>query len=50
MEFVPNTPAQQREMLDSIGLTMADLFSDVPPDLMAKSFRLPDGLSEQEVR
>ncbi len=50
MEFIPNTPAQQREMLDSIGLTVADLFSDVPPELMARSLRLPDGLSEQEVR
>jgi glycine dehydrogenase subunit 1 len=50
MEFIPNTPAQQREMLDSIGLTLADLFSDVPPELMASSFRLPEGLSEQEVR
>ncbi len=50
MEFIPHTPEQRRQMLDEMGLTMADLFSDVPPKLMAKSFKLPHGLSEQEVR
>jgi len=50
MEFIPHTPEQRRQMLDEMGLTMADLFSDVPPELMAKSFKLPHGLSEQEVR
>jgi glycine dehydrogenase subunit 1 len=50
MEFIPHTPEQRRQMLDAIGLTMADLFSDIPPELMAKSFKLPHGLSEQEVR
>jgi glycine dehydrogenase subunit 1 len=50
MEFIPNTAEQQKEMLASIGLTMADLFRDVPPELMAKSLNLPAGLSEQEVR
>jgi glycine dehydrogenase subunit 1 len=50
MEFIPHTPDQRRQMLDEIGLTMVDLFSDIPPELMAKSFRLPHGLSEQEVR
>ena len=50
MEFIPHTPEQEKEMLDAIGLTRADLFGDVPPELMAKSFSLPDGLSEQEVR
>jgi len=50
MEFTPHTPEQRRQMLDAIGLTMADLFNDIPPELMAKSFKLPHGLSEQEVR
>jgi glycine dehydrogenase subunit 1 len=50
MEFIPNTAEQQKEMLEAMGLTMADLFRDVPPALMAKSFNLPHGLSEQEVR
>jgi len=50
MEFIPNTAEQRQEMLDGMGLTMADLFSDIPPELMAESFNLPQGLSEQEVR
>jgi glycine dehydrogenase subunit 1 len=50
MEFIPHTAEQRKEMLDAIGLTMADLFRDVPPGLMAKSFDLPEGLSEQEIR
>jgi len=50
MEFIPNTAEQQNEMLGALGLTMADLFADVPPELLAESFRLPHGLSEQEVR
>jgi glycine dehydrogenase subunit 1 len=50
MEFIPNTAEQQKEMLDAIGLTMQDLFGDIPPELMAGSFNLPHGLSEQEVR
>jgi len=50
MEFIPHTAEQRREMLDEMGVTMADLFSDIPPELMAESFNLPQGLSEQEVR
>jgi glycine dehydrogenase subunit 1 len=50
MEFIPHTPEQQKEMLKDIGLSMKRLFSDIPPALMAKSFNLPGGLSEQEVR
>jgi len=50
MEFIPNTAEQQKDMLAAIGLTMEDLFCDVPPELMARSFNLPHGLSEQEVR
>jgi glycine dehydrogenase subunit 1 len=50
MEFIANTPQQQKEMLKETGLSMKRLFSDIPPALMAKSFNLPDGLSEQEVR
>jgi glycine dehydrogenase subunit 1 len=50
MEFIPHTAEQRREMLDEMGLTMADLFSDIPPALIAESFNLPQGLSEQEVR
>ncbi|RPJ35614.1 MAG: glycine dehydrogenase, partial [Planctomycetaceae bacterium] len=50
MEFIPHTAEQRSQMLDTIGLTMADLFGDIPPKLMARSFNLPQGLSEQEVR
>ena len=46
----PIRPSSSKEMLAAIGLTMEDLFGDVPPELMAKSFNLPHGLSEQEVR
>ncbi|MHC4759093.1 MAG: aminomethyl-transferring glycine dehydrogenase subunit GcvPA [Planctomycetota bacterium] len=50
MPFIPNTSKQQKEMLADIGLTMEDLFSDIPKELMANSFDLPEGLSEQQVR
>ena len=50
MEFIPHTADQRQQMLDTIGLTMDALFGDVPPELMAESFSLPDGLSEQEIR
>jgi glycine dehydrogenase subunit 1 len=50
MEFIPHTPSQQREMLHEIGLSLERLFGDIPPALLAPSFHLPDGLSEQEVR
>ena len=50
MEFIPHTAEQRQEMLAAIGLTMGDLFGDIPPELIAPSFNLPHGLSEQEVR
>ncbi len=50
MEFIPHTESQQQEMLAAIGLTMESLFADIPAELKAKSFHLPDGLSEMEVR
>jgi len=37
-------------MLREIGLTMDGLFGDIPAELMCKSFNLPAGLSEQQVR
>ncbi|MBN1359792.1 MAG: aminomethyl-transferring glycine dehydrogenase subunit GcvPA [Sedimentisphaerales bacterium] len=50
MPFIPHTPQQQQEMLKEIGLTMDGLFADIPAELRAKSFNLPHGLSELEVR
>ena len=50
MPFISNTPAQREQMLQEIGLTMDDLFSDIPGQLMAGKLDLPSGLSEQETR
>jgi len=50
MPFIPHTEQQQQEMLAQIGLTMDGLFADIPADLKARSFHLPAGLSEMEVR
>ena len=50
MPFVSNTPEQQERMLAEIGLTRDELFGDIPAELMAKSFDLPAGITEQEVR
>jgi len=50
MPFISNTPEQQKQMLADIGLTMDELFADIPAELMAKSFDLPAGASEQQVR
>lgn len=50
MPFISNTPQQQQQMLEEIGLTKQGLFSDIPAELMHHDFNLPDGLSEQQVR
>ncbi len=50
MPFISNTSAQQQDMLSEIGLTMDDLFADIPVELRNHEFNLPDGLSEQQVR
>lgn len=50
MPFISNTPEQQQQMLADMGLTMDDLFADIPPDLKHHEFKLPAGLSEQQVR
>ncbi len=50
MPFISNTPDQQKQMLADIGLSMEDLFADIPPELMCKDFNLPNGLTEQKVR
>jgi len=49
MPFIPNTAEQQKQMLSELGLTMDQLFSDIPSALMA-NLNLPEGLSEQQVR
>jgi glycine dehydrogenase subunit 1 len=50
MPFIANTDEQRRQMLEEIGLKAEDLFSDIPTELMCKSFNLPSGMSEQKVR
>jgi glycine dehydrogenase subunit 1 len=50
MPFIANTDRQRQEMLKEIGATMQGLFADIPESLQCKSFNVPEGLSEQEVR
>ena len=50
MPFIANTPSQQEEMLRDIGLSMDDLFADIPAALRGHNFNIPPGLSEQQVR
>ncbi len=50
MPFITNTAQQQADMLKTIGLTMDDLFADIPDELKHSSFDVPAGLSEQQVR
>ncbi len=50
MPFIANTPAQREQMLAEIGLTMDELFADIPAQLMARDFDLARGMSEQETR
>ena len=51
MTYTPNTPSEQAQMLDTLGLrSIEDLFSDIPKEQRAVSFDLPEGRSELEVR
>lgn len=51
MPFIPHTPADQRDMLQTIGVPDIDaLFQDIPKALRAKELRIPQGLSEMETR
>ena len=50
MGYCPNTPEDVREMLAVIGAgSVEELFSPIPQELRAKSFELPDGISEFEL-
>lgn len=51
--YVPNTAQEQEAMLNELGLSSLDaLYDDVPPELMLRAgeLRIPDGMSEAEVR
>jgi glycine dehydrogenase subunit 1 len=48
--YCPNTPEDVREMLAAIGAgSIDDLFAAIPSDLRARSFNLPQGMSEFEL-
>ncbi|MBI5440379.1 MAG: aminomethyl-transferring glycine dehydrogenase subunit GcvPA [Deltaproteobacteria bacterium] len=48
--FTPGTPEEVRQMLEAIGLSSLDeLFAGIPAELRARSFHLPEGLSEFEM-
>ena len=51
MDFVPHTDADEREMLDRIGLgSLEDLFEPIPPDLrVGRALEVPPALSEPEL-
>ncbi len=50
MSFTPHTQEEIREMLAAIGVGgIGDLFRPIPPELRAKSFDLPPGMSEFEM-
>ena len=49
--YIPNTPAEQDELLSAIGLRDIDeLFADIPDDYRNPPLRLPDPLSELEIQ
>jgi glycine dehydrogenase subunit 1 len=50
MPYITNTDAQRAEMLSQIGLKAEDLFGEIPKELLCGGLKLPEGLSEQEVR
>jgi glycine dehydrogenase subunit 1 len=50
MPFIANTDEQRRQMLAEIGLSMEQLFSDIPKKFQCGRLNLPQGLTEQEVR
>jgi len=49
MPFIANTAQQRKQMLSEIGLSMDDLFADIPSELMRENFNLPIQASEMEV-
>ncbi len=51
MSYIPHTDKEVEEMLEVIGVnSIAELFSDIKEDLRPKSFNLPEGKSELEVK
>ena len=51
MDYISNTAEDEKIMLKSVGLErMEDLARPIPEKLRLKSFRIPPGLSEQELK
>ena len=50
MPFIANTDQQRQEMLAELGLSLDELFADIPADLRCGPLDLPEGMSEQSVR
>ena len=49
--YVPNTLEQQEAMLAAVGAkSFQDFYAGVPQAMLVESLRLPEGLSELEVR
>ncbi|CAK0756352.1 putative glycine dehydrogenase (decarboxylating) subunit 1 [Gammaproteobacteria bacterium] len=51
MPFIPHTPDDVREMLDTIGVPeISDLFDEIPPELMSRGLpKILPGISEREM-
>ena len=49
--YVPNTKEQQEAMLAAVGVkSFNDFYAGVPQEMLVESLKLPEGLSELEVR
>ena len=49
--YIPNTAAEQDDLLAAVGLSSIDeLFSDIPDDYRNPELRLPDPMSELEIQ
>src|SRR3989338_4614269 len=51
MEYIPKTAAEEREMLEEIGVSSFDELLDIPPDFrLNRPLHLPPPLSQMELR
>ncbi|MDT8390090.1 MAG: aminomethyl-transferring glycine dehydrogenase subunit GcvPA [Lentisphaeria bacterium] len=50
MPYIANTDEQRQQMLADLGLSMEDLFADIPEASRCPDLNLPPALSEQQVR
>lgn len=50
MPYIPHTDDDVKAMLDTIGVdSIDDLFDEIPKDIIATKFDIPEGLSEMEL-